>query len=92
MSAAYALPPILDITSVSSVYQSLRDTLTLDTHQILDVGGLERITTPGLQLLIAIQKEFPLVTLSQSSPAIVGACTKAGIAADVLPSAHGNGV
>ena len=92
MSATFTLPPILDITSVSSVYQELRDTLTVDTHQSLETSSLERITTPGLQLLIAMKKEFPLVTLSQSSPIIVSICTQAGISVDMLPATSDKGV
>ncbi|NRA62352.1 MAG: STAS domain-containing protein [Psychrobium sp.] len=56
-----ALPPTLDISSVSEFHQTILTSLnnnTTSTSVIIDTGANERVDTAGIQLLLVLINEL----------------------------------
>lgn len=47
------LPAMLDMQSCSQLYQDLTEGLSVQQQIVLDASGIERITTPAIQLILA---------------------------------------
>ncbi|MBN66240.1 MAG: hypothetical protein CMM94_01560 [Rickettsiales bacterium] len=53
------LPAVMDITSAEALLDEYRETLSGElSHIELDGSQIERLTTPGIQLILAMQKQM----------------------------------
>ena len=53
-----ALPAILDVSAAAALLQTLNDILGTGEGVSIEAGEVQRVTTPGLQVLAAAAKSF----------------------------------
>lgn len=86
----FALPAELTITEVETLHRALMTRLEQQGGPLLlDAKALSSITTPGLQLLVALARSQPpgeVAFAADPSPALAAA-TEAGLAAHLPPLA-----
>jgi anti-anti-sigma regulatory factor len=55
----FNLPPVMTIETADAVAAELKQLVITDkTHLTLDVSKVEQITTPGLQLMVSLEKSL----------------------------------
>lgn len=54
----FELPEKIDVTVIEEVYSSLNNIISSDKKIILDASKVEKITTPGVQLLLSAARSM----------------------------------
>jgi anti-anti-sigma regulatory factor len=82
-AARLALPPVLDLTCAEQFRAELCQALALAGGLVLDAASVERIGTPGLQLVLAAARATQTFTIEAPSEAFRDAVADLGLGAEL---------
>jgi anti-anti-sigma regulatory factor len=82
-AAMLKLPPVLDLTCAETFRAELCEALALGGGLVLDAAAVERIGTPGLQLVLAAARAAPNLTIEAPSDAFRDAVADLGLGAEL---------
>lgn len=82
------LPPILNIASSEALRVGVLDVLTPETKLALDSEHVEQLTTPGIQMLLAVAdcaaRKETAFTITNPSQALIEAFRDAGLFSQLM--------
>lgn len=75
----YQLPPVLDLAISRDVARELREHADLDPGLQIDASQVDRLYTPGAQVLLSALQTFPGIHVTNPSEAFVTAADDLGL-------------